>query len=69
MEIFFIKKDKLNIMKGKKGSYDFSKKESHTKPKINQFDHFWEIECPECGSKIDLEVLVNLFIKKKGGRI
>jgi len=53
-------------MKGKKGSNDFLRKRN-TKPKINQFDHFWEIECPDCGKKIDLEVLVNLF-KKKGGK-
>ena len=44
------------------------KKESLIKPKSNQFDHFWEIECPDCGRRIDLEVLVNLFNKKKGGR-
>jgi len=49
----------------KKGSQKLKK--SLTKPKINQFDHFWEIECPECGRKIDLEVLVN-FLTKKGGR-
>ena len=48
---------------GKKGS-----QRSQTKPKTNQFDHFWEIECPDCGRKIDMEVLVNCFVKKKGGR-
>ena len=55
-------------MKEKKSSHDFLKNVSLTKPKINQFDHFWEIECPECGRKIDLEVLVNSFAKKKGGK-
>lgn len=51
---------------GEKGSQK-SKKESLNEPKINQSDHSWEVECPDCGRKIDLEVLVNLF-KKKGGR-
>jgi len=31
---------------------------------INQFDKFWEIKCPNCGKKIDLEILVNSFSKK-----
>ena len=55
-------------MKGKKGSHDFLKNASQTKLKINQFDQFWEIECPDCGKKIDLEVLVNLFVKRDGGK-
>jgi hypothetical protein len=37
------------------------------KPELKdiQFNHFWEIKCPECGKIIDLEVLVNLM---KGGK-
>jgi phage FluMu protein Com len=26
-----------------------------------QFDEFWEIECPKCNETIDLEVLINHF--------
>ena len=31
-----------------------------------QFDRFWEIRCPKCGHKIDIEILANFFreIKK-----
>jgi hypothetical protein len=32
---------------------------------LNQFDQFWEITCPDCGKTIDLEVLVNVFQKKR----
>lgn len=42
--------------------------ERYTKAKINQFDQFWELECPNCGIKIDLEVLVDLLNKKKRGK-
>jgi hypothetical protein len=37
------------------------------KPKLQnvQFDDFWELVCPKCGEKIDLEVLINIFKRKR----
>ena len=37
--------------------------------KEKQFDKFWEIKCPYCGKKVDLEILINLFSKEQGVRI
>ncbi len=65
MEIFFIEKGELNPMKRMKDPGNLLKKGSRIKPKMNQFNHFWEVECPECGVKIDLEVLVNQLKNKK----
>jgi len=30
---------------------------------LKQFDEFWEMECPHCKKKIDLEVILNSFKK------
>lgn len=30
-----------------------------------QFNKFWEMRCPKCNEKIDVEILVNQFIKKR----
>jgi len=29
-----------------------------------QFDVFWEVKCPHCGKKIELEIIVNLLTGK-----
>jgi hypothetical protein len=29
-----------------------------------QFDEFWELKCPHCGKKLDLEVILNSHTKK-----
>jgi len=31
-----------------------------------QFDEFYELECPNCGKIIDLEIILNSF-RRKGG--
>ena len=36
-----------------------------TQADMGQFDNFWEIKCPDCGKKIDLEILINYFSTKK----
>jgi len=33
------------------------------KPK--QFNDFWEIRCPKCNEPIDVEIVLNLFRKRK----
>lgn len=33
--------------------------------KDKQFDKFWEIKCPYCGKRVDLEILVNIFDEVK----
>jgi len=30
-----------------------------------QFNKFWEMRCPKCKEKIDVEILLNQLIKKK----
>jgi len=33
-------------------------------PFEKQFDEFWEFKCPNCGKKIDLEIILNSHMKK-----
>jgi phage FluMu protein Com len=29
-----------------------------------QFDGFWEMKCPKCGEKLNLEIILNAHSKK-----
>jgi hypothetical protein len=34
------------------------------KSEEEQFESFWEMKCPHCGKKLDLEIILNRFSKK-----
>jgi predicted RNA-binding Zn-ribbon protein involved in translation (DUF1610 family) len=36
------------------------------KKNIPQLNNFFDFVCPNCGEEIDLEVLINVFRKKRG---
>ncbi len=34
-----------------------------------QFDNFWEVKCPKCGTPIDLEILIQHLSADSGMKV